>query len=193
MSRRAAVVVASAALVAGLSACGGDDKDPLEGVDAPAAPTAAATPTPTLASAPEAATKKTDEGAKQFVKYYFETVINEATVQGKMDKLVEVSDPNCVVCRATVGDIAFFVLGRQRAEGGKVSVSDLKVANSGDLTTVEFKYSKTKLSYKNLDGSTSYSVPSVDPIAFYAQAQWDAATSSWKMRQITPKSAVEKS
>lgn len=192
MSRRAAAVVASAALISTLSACGGDDKDPLEGVQAPSGPAASASPTATLAPAPSNATAKTDEGAKAFAKYYFETVVNEARVQGKLDKLVEVSDANCVVCLATVGEIAYFTLARQAAQGGTVSVSGLKVSNSSpEVTTVELTYQTQKLTYKNLDGSTAYSVPSRDGVVFYVQMQWDPTINGWKVRQIVDKKRLE--
>ncbi|MGQ0467447.1 MAG: DUF6318 family protein [Sporichthyaceae bacterium] len=186
----AASTTAVAALLA-LSACGGDEKDPLKGVAAPAAPTASATPTPTLAAAPDSATKKSDEGAKAFAKYYFETVINEAYVQGKVDKLVEMSDPKCVVCRATVGDIAYFTIARQAAQGGKVSVSGLKIEQSGDLTTVKLTYAQEKLLYKNLDGSTAYSVDARSGQVLFVQLTWDAAANSWKARQIVDESIIK--
>lgn len=191
-SRRAAAFVASAALVVSLSACGGDEDDPLDGVAAPAGPDASASPTPTLAAASGDATKKTDEGAKAFAEYYFETVVNEARTQGRLDKLVEVSDANCVVCLATVGEIAYFTLARQAAQGGKVSVSGLKVTNStAEVTTVELTYATEKLTYKNLDGSTAYSVKARDNVGFYVQMQWDPTIEGWKVRQIVDKKTID--
>jgi hypothetical protein len=194
-SRRAVAVVASAAVLFSLAACGGEEKDPLSGVEAPPpGPTASSTPEPTLASAPDAATKKNDEGAKEFAEYFFETVVNEAQTQGKLEKLVEVSDPLCVACRATVGDIAYFTISRQRAEGGDLSVSKLKIANStATLTTVELTLAKEKISYKNLDGSTSFSSGAATGEEFYVQLLWDATANSWKIREYFSKKLIDKS
>lgn len=190
--RRAAAAALSVAALLSLTACGGDEKDPLKGVAAPAAPTASSTPTPTLASAPDPATKKSDEGAKAFAEYYFETVVNQAYTQGKVDKLVLLSDPGCVVCRATVGDIAYFTIARQAAQGGKVSVGGLKIENSGaEVTTVKLTYAQEKLLYKNLDGSTGFSVPEHTGQVLYAQLVWDATASSWKMRQIVDEAVLK--
>jgi len=188
---RLRAVAAFATALLALSACGGDEKDPLKGVAAPAGPTASSTPTPTFAPAPGPATKKSDEGAKAFAEYYFETVINEAYTQGRVDKLVELSDPKCVVCRATVGDIAYFTIARQAAQGGKVAVSGLKVEQSGDLTTVKLTYGQEKLLYKNLDGSTAYSVDARSGQVLYVQLSWDAGANSWKARQIVDESIIK--
>lgn len=164
----------------------------MAGVAAPPAVAPSPSATPTLASAPEDANQKTDAGAKAFAEYYFETVLNEAYSLGKLDKLVEVSDPDCAICRATVGDIAFFTIDRQRAEGGKVSVSGIKVANtSEELTTIELTYAAEKLTYKNLGGETSYTVPARSGLGFFVQLEWVADLNSWRVAQIVDKATIE--
>ncbi len=191
-TRRVAAAAVSVAALLSLSACGGDEKDPLAGVNAPAAPTASGTPTPTFAAVPDDAGKKSDAGAVKFAEYYFETVLNEAYTLGKVDRLVEFSGPNCVVCRATVGDIAYFTIARQAAQGGKVSVSGTKIENSSaEVTTVKLTYAADKLSYKNLDGSTAYSVPARSGQVLYVQMQWDAESTNWKVSQIVDESVVK--
>lgn len=190
--RRAVAAALSVAALLSLTACGGDEKDPLKGVAAPGAPAASSTPTPTLAAAPDTATKKSDDGAKAFAEYYFETVVNQAYTQGKVDKLVELSDPACVVCRATVGDIAYFTIARQAAQGGKVSVSGLKIENSSaEVTTVKLTYAQEKLLYKNLDGSTGFSVDARTGQVLYLQLIWDATANTWKARQIVDESILK--
>jgi hypothetical protein len=189
-TRRATAAALSVAALVSLSACGGNEKDPLSGVNAPAGPSA--TPTPTFAAVPDDAGKKSDAGAVNFAEYYFETVLNEAYTMGKVDRLVEFSGPNCVVCRATVGDIAYFTIARQAAQGGKVSVSGVKIENSSaEVTTVKLSYSADKLSYKNLDGSTAYSVPARSGTNLFVQMQWDAESNNWKVSQIVDESVVK--
>lgn len=182
---------AALASLALLSACGGEEKNPLEGVAPPPAPTAASTPTPSLGAAPAGAAKKTDDGAKAFAEYYFETVVNEARTQGKLEQLVLASDVNCQVCVGTVGEIAYNTIARLRAEGGQVTVSGVKIETSTpELTTVELNYGQEKVTYKNPDGSTAYSVPSRTGVAYFVQLEWDASVSIWRVRQILDKKLV---
>jgi hypothetical protein len=170
-----------------LSGCGGGghSKNPL-----PA--TTSAGPTPLQTPMPDAALQHTDAGAIAFVQFYFGTILNDAYAQGDVRRLVSVSDPNCVVCRATVGDIAFFAAQGDRAQGGRVSVTGLKVAESNtEVTSINLTYSADKLSELNQDGSTAYSVPARTGVEFIAQVQWNADTNSWRMTQILDKKLIK--
>jgi len=173
-----------------LSACGGggsDSKDKL----AAAAKTPSSTPTPVQTPLPDAATKHTDDGAVAFVQFYFGTILNDAYQQADVKRLVSVSDPNCVVCRATVGDIAFFAAQGDKAQGGKVTVSNVKVAESNSaVTSLNLTYSAEKLSELNQDGSTAYSVAARTGIEFIAQVQWNVNKGAWQMTQILDKKLV---
>jgi Family of unknown function (DUF6318) len=173
-----------------LSACGGShSKDPLT-----AGKGGSPSPTPTAVQAPmpDAALKHTDDGAVAFVQFYFGTILNEAYAQGDVKRLVSVSDPNCVVCRATVGDIAFFAAQGDRAQGGRVTVTGVKVAESNsEVTSINLTYSAEKLSELNQDGSTAYSVVARSGIDFIAQVQWNADSNTWRMTQILDKKLVK--
>jgi hypothetical protein len=106
-------------------------------------------------------------------------------------RLVSVSDPNCVVCRATVGDIAFFAAQNDKPQGGAVTVTAVKVAESNsEVTSINLTYSAAKLSELNQDGSTAYSVNPRSGVDFIAQVQWDADKGSWRMTQILDKKLV---
>lgn len=190
-------LAAGCALVLSLAACG-SNSDPLQGAgapvqpqvttksSAPAVPTASPTPTSTpVAQIPKAATAHTDDGAVAFVKYYFETLVNAAYQTGNVQPLALGSDPNCVICRATIGDAAYFTVTGTRAQGGTVSVSSLTVSSSGDnLVSVMLSYSSDKLAEINVDGSTAYTTPAVSASPLEAQVLWNAPTKGWRMRQI---------
>jgi hypothetical protein len=134
---------------------------------------------------PKAAAAHTDDGAMAFAKYYFETLMNTAYQTGNVQPLAVASDANCVVCRSTVGDAAFFTVTGTRAQGGTVSVSGLKVIQSGDdLVSIMLAYSSEKLSEINIDGSTAYSTTAISNSPLEAQVLWNAATKGWRMRQI---------
>lgn len=175
-----------------LSACGGgggSHKDPLT---ASKGGTPSSTPTPVQAPMPDAALQHTDAGAVAFVQFYFGTILNDAYAQGDVRRLVSVSDPNCVVCRATVGDIAFFAAQGDRAQGGKVTISNVKVAESNsEVTSINLTYAADKLNELNQDGSTAYSVAARSGVEFIAQVQWDADKNSWRMTQILDKKLVK--
>lgn len=177
--------VVAAALT--LSACGGggDKKDPLP------SKTPSAAPAPVQAPMPDAALKHTDDGAIAFVQFYFNTILTDAYAQADVKRLVSVSDPNCVVCRATVGDIAFFAAQNDKPQGGAVTATALKVAESNsEVTSINLTYAAAKLAELNQDGSTAYSVAPRSGVDFIAQVQWDAEKGSWRMTQILDKKLV---
>jgi uncharacterized protein DUF6318 len=190
-------LTACCALVLSLAACG-SNSDPLQGAgapvqpqlsaksSAPAVPSTSPTPTPTpVAQIPKAATAHTDDGAVAFVKYYFDTLVNAAYQTGNVQPMALASDPNCVICRATIGDAAYFTVTGTRAQGGTVSVASLTVSSSGDnLVSVMLSYSSDKLSEINVDGSTAYTTPAVGGSPLEAQVLWNAPTKGWRMRQI---------
>jgi hypothetical protein len=188
---------ACCALVLSLAACG-SKSDPLQGAGTPAQPqvtarssapaalSASPTPTPTaVAQIPKAATAHTDDGAVAFVKYYFQSLVNAAYQTGNVQPLALASDPNCVICRATIGDAAYFTVTGTRAQGGNVAVSSLTVSSSGDnLVSIMLTYNSDKLSEINVDGSTAYTTPAVSDSPLEAQVLWNVPTKGWRMRQI---------
>jgi hypothetical protein len=185
------LAVASVAVLS-LAACG-SNSDPLQGAGAPAQPNtttapkaaASSSPTPAVAPMPKDATAHTDDGAMAFVKYYFETLVNSAYQTGNVQPLALASDPNCAICRATIGDAAYFTVTGTRAQGGTVTVSSLKVISSGgDLTSITLSYSSAKLSEINVDGSTAYTAAAISDSPLEAQVQWNSSAKGWKMRQI---------
>jgi hypothetical protein len=195
LARRAALP--AVALVLTLSACG-SNSDPLAGASAPPQPKSSATASsgtsaaPSAPTAPAAAGAHTDDGAIAFVKYYFETLINSAYTTGNVQPLALATDANCVVCRATIGDAAYFTVTGDRAQGGKVSVSSVKVVGSdSDQTTVSLSYSKDKLSEINPDGSTAFSTDAANGVSIRAQVKWDSGAKMWRMAQILNNAAEE--
>lgn len=178
---RAAALTAAALLA--LTACGGDDKDPLSNGDKnnSSGGNAIGGGTTTI---PDAATKNTDAGAEAFAKYYFESVINGAYSSGNISAMVRYSDPKCIICRATVGDIAT-AWSRGKVEGGQTSVSSLKASKASDsLTNVNLKYSKTR--YVEVDGSGNnvFSTPAQNGLDIIMQLTWNAKDKTWQVREI---------
>lgn len=186
---RLAALTVSVAALSTLAGCGGDD--PLESTDK-GKPTASSEPAPkksadSTEAVPDDAKKHNDAGAVAFVKYYFEQV-NEGFETGEYADLVKLSDAGCIICRSTVGDIAF-AYSQGKIEGGKVKVSDVKAANTkGDLTSVSLKYETEKYTEVDADGDSLFSVGSRD-LAFVVQLKW--VDDHWVMAQIT-QGTVEK-
>lgn len=175
-SRTRAAAALSAAAILVLTGCG-DDDDPLAGNENPG-PGAAA---PVI---PAAATERSEAGGVAFVTYYFETLVNEANSTGEFEPLVTASHPQCVVCRATVGDVAAAYV-RGSIDGGQVSVDDVTAAGDSEaVNNVRLKYSTEVSRVLDADGDELYTVPARNGVDFFVQVQWDADSSGWRMRQI---------
>ncbi len=174
-----AAALSAAALLA-LSACGGGDDDPLGGPQSsPAAGGIGGT-----ATIPDAATKNTDAGAEAFTKYFFEQVLSNAYGTGNISAFIKYSSPQCIICRATVGDIAS-AWARGKSEGGQTTLTELDVNKASNLTNVEFKLSKTR--YVELrDGKNVFSTPAQNGLEFLVQLQWDGDAKTWLVREIVP-------
>jgi hypothetical protein len=174
-----AAALSAAALLA-LSACGGGDKDdPL--ADKPAD---SSTGIGGGATIPDAATKLTEAGAEAFSKYYMESLLNNAYTTGNIGTLVKYSHPLCIVCRASIGDIAT-AWARGKVDGGQVTITGLKASKANDnLYNVAFKYSKTR--YIEVDGSGKnvFSTPAQNNLDITLQLQWNSADKMWQVREI---------
>lgn len=172
---RAAALTAAAVLA--LSACGGDDDDPLgNGADNPAR--AGEAPVP-----PSAAEKRTDEGAEEFARYYLEGAVNHAYRSGKLQAMVDYSHPLCIVCRATIGDIASGWT-RGNAEGGQFTVKSADATKASDsLTNVEVEYSTTRYAEK-VEDKTVFSSSAKTDVKLTLQLQWNSDKKIWQIREI---------
>lgn len=184
---RIAALTVSAATLLTLAGCGGDD--PLEET-AKGVPTAAATPTEVAKAdeLPAAAKEHTPAGGVEFVKYYFEQV-NNGFDSGEYAPLVRITDSGCIICRQTIGDIAFaYAVGS--IDGGKITVKNVEAKSTkADLQAVAFDYEAEKYTEVDSDGETIFSVPERD-LAFVVQLKW--ADGRWRMAQIA-QGAVDKS
>jgi hypothetical protein len=180
--RFAALTVSTAALLT-LAGCGGDKPAEASGKDALGA-SSAPTPKKTAAGSaqlPAAATKHDNAGAVEFVKYYFDQV-NTGFDSGEYANLVKLSDPGCIICRSTVGDIAF-AYANGSIQGGKVNVSEVKAENTTkEYTSLSLKYQTEKYTEVDADGGSLFSVGSRD-LAFVVQLKW--VGDHWVMSQIT--------
>lgn len=180
--RFAALTVSAAALLT-LAGCGGDD--PLESSDK-GKPAVSSAPEPkktadSTAEPPAAAKKHDNAGAVEFVKYYFDQV-NTGFDTGEYAGLVKLSDAGCIICRSTVGDIAF-AYAHGSIEGGKVKVSDVKAENTTkEYTSLSLKYETEKYTEVDPDGDSLFSVASRN-LAFIVQLKW--IDDHWVMSQIT--------
>ena len=185
-SRALRAAALSAAALLALSACGDDKNDDhLGGKNSTGAPGGIGG----TATIPDAATKNSDAGAEAFAKFYFESVINGAYSTGNISSLVKYSDPKCIICRATVGDIAT-AWARGKVEGGQTSVSGLKATKASDsLTNVDLKYSKTR--YVEVDGSgvNVFSTPAQTGLDIVMQLTWNAKDKTWQVREIVNQAA----
>lgn len=177
-SRALRAAALSAAALLALSACGGDD-DPLPGKEAGSAPSS-----PPLAALPADADERTAAGAEAFAKYYFQSVVNNAYSTGNLTGLVRYSHPECIVCRATVGDIAT-AWTRGRVDGGQVTVKQIKTSQFNDnLTNVELTYSTTRYVESDPDGKTVFSSPAKLDLDLLLQLQWNSGQKIWRVREI---------
>src|SRR5262249_26345330 len=134
---------------------------------------------------PDAATKNTTAGAEAFAKYYFETVVNGAYSTGNISTLVKYSSPQCIVCRATVGDIAT-AWSRGKVQGGEVTTGAIKAESGGNatLTNVDLKYTTTR--YVEVDGSGKqvFASPAKNDLDVLLQLTWSNDLKSWTVREI---------
>lgn len=178
-SRALRAAALSAAALLALSACGGND-DPLPGAQ-DNGPAPSQVP---LAALPSSANDRTAAGAEAFAKYYFESVVNNAYSTGNLQGLVRYSHPECIVCRATVGDIAT-AWTRGRVDGGQVSVKEVSTSKFDEnLTNVDLSYSTTRYVEKNPDGKTVFASPAKLGLNLLLQVQWDAGAKIWQVREI---------
>ena len=174
-----AAALSAAALLA-LSACGGGDKDdPL--ADKPADSSGGIGGSSTI---PDAATKLTEAGAEAFSKYYMESLLNNAYTTGNIGTLVKYSHPLCIVCRASIGDIAT-AWARGKVDGGQVTITGLKATKANDnLYNVAFKYSKTRYVEVDKDGKSVFSTPPQNNLDITLQLQWSSSEKMWQVREI---------
>ncbi|MGQ0631132.1 MAG: DUF6318 family protein [Sporichthyaceae bacterium] len=180
MPWRVAVAAAVAALL--LAGCGDSDDPFPEGQDVPTPITPVSAPP--LAKLPDAATERTEPGSRAFARYYFESVVNYAYSTGDLTALVEYSDPECIVCRATVGDIASAYV-RGKVDGGQVNVGSVEAAEATDeLTNVSLKYSATRYTEVDETGRRLFSSPAKDEIELIVQLTWSESAESWRVREI---------
>jgi hypothetical protein len=174
-----AAALSAAALLA-LSGCGGDD-DPLKGKDKNTSANVTAPPLPPL---PSEADERTAAGAEAFAKYYFTNVVNNAYAAGNLAGLVMYSHPECIVCRATVGDIAT-AWTRGRVDGGQVTVRSVKTSKFDEnLTNVDLTYSTTRYVEIDGEGKTVFSSPAKLDLNLLLQLQWSNSKKIWQVREI---------
>jgi hypothetical protein len=186
-SRALRAAALSAAGLLALTACNGGDDDHLGDKDSGNSTTGGGIGG--TATIPDAATKNSDAGAEAFAKWYCESVINPAYSTGNISAMVKYSDPKCIVCRATVGDIAT-AWARGKVQGGQVSVSGLDATKASDtLTNVELKYSKTR--YVEVDGSGTnvFSAPAQTGLDIVVQLTYSAKEKTWLVREIVNQAA----
>ena len=183
-----AAALSAAALLA-LSACGGGDKDD------PLADKPADSSTGGIGgggSIPDAATKLTDAGAEAFSKYYMESLLNSAYTTGNIGSLVKYSHPLCIVCRASIGDIAT-AWARGKVDGGQVTITGVKATKANDnLYNVAFKYSKTRYIEVDRDGKNVFSTPAQNNLDITLQLQWNSGEKMWQVREIVTRQLAGK-
>jgi hypothetical protein len=103
--------------------------------------------------------------------------------------MVKYSDPKCIVCRATVGDIAT-AWARGKVQGGQVSVSGLDASKASDtLTNVELKYSKTRYVEVDSSGNNVFSTPAQTNLDIVVQLTYNTKDKTWLVREIVNQAA----
>src|SRR5690606_16998570 len=111
-------------------------------------------------------------GAEAFAKYYFEEVLNKAYSTGNISTLIKYTHPQCIICRATVGDIAT-AWARGKSDGGQVTVSSVEASKASNVTNVELKLTKTRYVELDRDGKNVFSTPAQNNLSFLVQLQWN--------------------
>ena len=182
--RIAAVSVSVTALFA-LAGCGGSD--PLE-------PTAKAeTPVPKKAAdvsvdVPEAAKAHSAAGGVEFTKFYFDQV-NASFASGEYLPLVKLTSSSCIVCRQTIGDIAF-AWARGSIQGGKFTLKDVKsVKETEDLNSLSFAYDEDAYTELDAKGGTVWKAEAKKDLPTVVQVKWIG--DGWQMSQLAPNTKVK--
>lgn len=188
VKRRFAALALSAAAVLSLAACGGDDPlEPAAKETESAAPVKAAD---VPLEIPEAAKAKTPEGGVEFTKFYFEQV-NKAFASGDYKALVKITSSSCIVCRQTIGDIAF-AWARGSIEGGAFTVKDIKsLTQSGDLHSLSFKYDEEAYTERDHKGGMVWEAEAKKDLPTVVQIKW--IDGGWQMAQLAPNTKVKDS
>ena len=177
----------SATALLALSGCGGDD--PLE-----AAAKTETTPTPTKAAdvsldIPSAAKEHTAAGGVEFTRFYFEQV-NKAFATGDYLPLVKITSSSCIVCRQTIGDIAF-AWARGSIKGGKFTLKDVKSEKeTSDLNSLSFTYDEDAYSELDHKGGTVWQAEAKKDLPTVVQVKWNG--DGWQLAQLAPNTKVKK-
>ncbi|MGQ0624220.1 MAG: DUF6318 family protein [Sporichthyaceae bacterium] len=180
--RRVPLAALALAASLSLSSCG-DSDDPFPGGQDGPIPKAPPSAAP-LAKIPKPATERSEDGSKAFVRYYFESVVNYAYSTGDLRALVDYSHPECIVCRATVGDIATAYV-RGKVDGGQVDVSAIEAARATDeLTNVSLTYNASRYTEVDSSGRRLFSSPAKDGIELIVQLTWSESAEQWRVREI---------
>lgn len=186
--RLLAAATVSAAAVLSVAACGGDDPlEPAAKETETAAPVKAAD---IPLEIPEPARAQTAEGGVEFTKFYFEQV-NKAFATGDYHPLVKLTSSSCIVCRQTIGDIAF-AWARGSIEGGAFTLKDVKsVKQAGDLHSVSFTYDEEAYTELDHTGGTVWEADAKEDLPTVVQIKW--VDGGWQMSQLVPNTQVRDS
>lgn len=181
----ARVVIAAVALLLGVTACSGDDPEPIvaptPSSSAPSDPSTspvAGTAAPTMP--PEAMGDDADSAAA-FVKFYWETV-NYAQATADVDALRELATNSCASCRAGAASLEeIFESGGDIVGGiGTVTVENTNFVRDSGVTSavVEFEVASTRQRV-NYPGDSEDQVVPAGTVKL--RAVLDPAAEGWAM------------